>query len=84
MDFVAEMKKKAVSFGKSLVLPEGTEERTVQAAAKIKAEGIAKTVILLGEESEVKKVAAEKNVNLNGIEIIKDIAMAKRVWRRIL
>lgn len=70
MNFVAEMKKKAVSFGKSLVLPEGTEERTVQAAAKIKAEGIAKTVILLGEESEVKKVAAEKNVNLNGIEII--------------
>lgn len=32
MDFVAEMKRKAETFKKSLVLPEGSEERTVQAA----------------------------------------------------
>lgn len=70
MDFVAEMKKKAQSLGKSLVLPEGTEERTVQAAAKIKKEGIAKTVTLLGNPDEVKKVANSKNVDLTGINII--------------
>ena len=34
MDFVAEMKKKAKVLQKTLVLPEGTEERTVQAAVK--------------------------------------------------
>lgn len=70
MDFVAEMKNKAKKLGKSLVLPEGTEERTVQAAAKIKAEGIAKEVTLLGNEADVKKVASAKNVDLTGIKII--------------
>lgn len=70
MDFVAEMKKKAKTFQKSLVLPEGTEERTVQAAAKIAAEKIAKKVILLGVKADVEKVAKANGVNLDGIEII--------------
>ena len=39
MNFVEEMKKKAKDYQNSLVLPEGTEERTVQAAAKIVALG---------------------------------------------
>lgn len=70
MDFVAEMKKKAKAYGKSLVLPEGTEERTVQAAVKIKAEGLAKEVTLLGKKEDVEKVAASKGVKLDGINII--------------
>ncbi|MCK9168881.1 MAG: phosphate acetyltransferase [Treponema sp.] len=70
MDFVGEMLKKAKEYQKSLVLPEGTEERTVQAAAKIAAKGIAKKVILLGIPSEVEKVAKSFDVNLKGIEII--------------
>jgi phosphate acetyltransferase len=70
MDFVGEMLKKAKEYQKSLVLPEGTEERTVQAAAKIAAKGIAKKVILLGIPSEVGKVAKSLEVNLKGIEII--------------
>ena len=56
MDFVAEMKKKAKVLQKTLVLPEGTEERTVQAAVKIMAEGLAKEVILLGKKEEIEKV----------------------------
>ena len=35
MDFVTEMKKKAVEYQNSIVLPEGTEERTIRAAAQI-------------------------------------------------
>lgn len=70
MNFVEEMKKKAKSYGNSIVLPEGTEERTVQAAAKIANEKIAAKVILLGKKEEVEAVAKSKNVNLNGIEII--------------
>ena len=35
MDFVQEMKKKASALQNTLVLPEGTEERTIIAAAKI-------------------------------------------------
>ena len=51
MDFVAEMKKKAKAFQKSLVLPEGAEERTVQAAAKIVAEGLVSSLTLIGKKA---------------------------------
>ncbi|HAH60830.1 MAG TPA: phosphate acetyltransferase [Treponema sp.] len=70
IDFVGEMLKKAQEYQKSLVLPEGTEERTVQAAAKIAAKKIAKKVTLLGIPAEVEKVAAALKVNLKGVDII--------------
>ena len=70
MDFVAEMKKKAETFKKSLVLPEGSEERTVQAAAKIVAEGLVSSLTLLGKKSDIEKTAAQKGVSLTGINII--------------
>lgn len=70
MDFVAEMKKKAKALQKTLVLPEGTEERTVQAAVKIMAEGLAKEVILLGKKEEIEKVAASKNVSLENVSTL--------------
>ena len=41
MDFVKEMKTKAKTLQNSLVLPEGTEPRTVVAAGKIIADKIA-------------------------------------------
>lgn len=70
MDFVAEIKRKAKALQKSIVLPEGTEERTVQAAVKIKAEGIAKEVILLGNRAEIEKTASKKGVSIEGITTI--------------
>lgn len=70
MDFVAEMKKKAKAYQKTLVLPEGTEERTVQAAVKIIEEGLAKEVTLLGKKEEIEKVAKEKGVSLEGVSTL--------------
>jgi len=70
MNFVEEMKNKAKSLQNSLVLPEGTEERTVIAAGKIIAEKVAKKVILIGNVYEVKKVAAANKVSLDGVDII--------------
>lgn len=70
MDFVEEMKKKAKDYQNSLVLPEGTEERTVRAAAKIVEEKLAKSVTLLGKPEEVAKVAKEQGVSLDGITVI--------------
>jgi phosphate acetyltransferase len=49
-----EIKNKARANLKRIVLPEGTEERTVQAAAIIAKERLA-TVILIGSPDEVKK-----------------------------
>ncbi len=70
MDFVAEMKAKARGFKKSLVLPEGAEERTVQAAAKIVAEGLVSKLTLIGKKDDIEKTAAAKGVSLAGIDII--------------
>ena len=70
MNFVAEMKKKAAALQKRLVLPEGTEERTITAAAQIVAEKLAKEVILLGKPAEIKAAATAKGIPLEGITLI--------------
>ncbi|MCR5401648.1 MAG: phosphate acetyltransferase [Treponema sp.] len=70
MDFVQEMKKKAKEYQKTIVLPEGNEERTIQAAGKIVEEGLAKNVTLLGKKAELEDLAKKFNVNLSGITII--------------
>jgi phosphate acetyltransferase len=70
MNFLETMKEKARKEGKRLVLPEGTEERTVAAAAIIAAQHIAKEVILLGDEAEIQKVAAKQGVSLAGVKTI--------------
>ncbi|MDD3337027.1 MAG: phosphate acetyltransferase [Eubacteriales bacterium] len=69
MSAIDKIKAKAKANRKHIVLPEGTEPRTVQASAKIEAEGIA-TVTLLGNPDEVKKVAAQTNTDLSKVEII--------------
>jgi phosphate acetyltransferase len=70
MDFVESMKQNAKKLGKKLVLPEGTEPRTLRAAKIIKDEGIASAVVLVGNEKAVKEAALKENTDLNGIEII--------------
>lgn len=70
MDFVKEMKAKACELKNALVLPEGTEERTIEAAAKIIAEKLASKVTLLGPKDQIEKTAATKGINLTGVDII--------------
>ncbi len=70
MQFIESMKATAVAYQNRLVLPEGTEPRTVQAARKIIDAKIAQEVILLGEESAVASVAKAASVSLDGITVI--------------
>jgi len=70
MTFPEKMILKAVSMAKRLVLPEGTEPRTIQAARIILDKKIASEVFLIGDEDNVHKLAAELNVNLDGITLI--------------
>jgi len=53
MSFSQTMKEKAIALQKSIVLPEGLEKRTLQAARKIMDEHIAKSVFVLGSEKEI-------------------------------
>lgn len=70
IDFTALMLQKAKEYQKTLVLPEGDEPRTVQAAAKIVKQKLAKTVTLIGIREKIEAVAKEVKASLAGIEII--------------
>ena len=57
MEIIYSIRKKAAGLGRRIVLPEGAEERTIQAADFLIGEGIA-DVILLGARGRIKEQAA--------------------------
>ena len=69
MTFAEKMKGLAKKAGKSLVLAEGLEKRTLKAARIIMNEGIASSVTLVGPVDKVKAAAAAEGVDLAGITI---------------
>ncbi len=72
MSLIAEIKEKASKKGKSVVLPEGTEERTLQAIKGLVDAKIARP-ILLGNEGEIRDLAAKVGADLSGAEIVDPI-----------
>ena len=76
MSMVEDIRKKAKSKVMTIVLPEGDEPRTVQAAKIIKDEGLAKPV-LLGKKEAVEKTAKDTNTDISGIEIIDPVYSPK-------
>ena len=76
MSMVEDIRKKAKSKVMTIVLPEGDEPRTVQAAKIIKDEGLAKPV-LLGKKEAVEKTAKDTNTDISGIEIIDPVNSPK-------
>jgi len=69
MTFSDKMKEKARRKNKALVLPEGLEPRTLNAARKIVDEGLAAEVYLIGEETEVAKAANNAGADISGVKI---------------
>ena len=69
MAIIDKIKAKAASDVKTIELPEGEEERNVQAASKISKAGLAR-IIMLGDPEKVKAVAEKFGVCLCGVEII--------------
>ena len=61
---------------RAIVLPEGDEPRTVQAAAKVRMEGLA-APILLGDPDRIQAVAAKTGTDLTGIGIVNPADSAK-------
>ena len=76
MTMIEKVWAKARKDVRRIVLPEGDEPRTVQAAAMIRKEGLAKP-ILLGDPDRIQAVAAETNTDLAGIEIVNPANSAK-------
>lgn len=75
MSLLAEIKEKASKKGKTVVLPEGTEERTLLAIKGI-VDGKIANPILLGNESEVKAAASKVGADISGATIIDPIKAA--------
>ena len=76
MAIVDHVKEKARSNVKTIVLPEGDEPRTVQAAAIIAKDRLARPV-LLGDPEKIASVARETDADIGGIEIIDPLASPK-------
>ncbi|AHC14530.1 phosphate acetyltransferase [Salinispira pacifica] len=70
MTFIENMHHIAKQKQKHLVLPEGTEPRTIQAAAEIRKRGIAAKVSLLGDKDAIAQKAKELSVDLSQVDII--------------
>lgn len=69
MAFIDQIKQRAKNEIKTIVLPEATDVRILEATEIVKREGYAK-VILIGEEEKVKKIAKEKEIDLGDTLII--------------
>ena len=69
MSFIEEIKQRAKKQIKTIVLPEATDIRILKAAETVKQERYAKT-ILIGDEEQVRKIAKQNTIDIEGIEII--------------
>lgn len=78
MELLESIKEKAKLQDKRIVLPEGTEERTLKAADQVLQEKIAR-ISLIGNPSEIEKLARQWNLkNLGAAEIIDPLNHSKK------
>ena len=69
MDIIGGFREKARGKNLSVVLPEGRDERIVQAARRLKDEDIARPIVL-GKPEQFEAAMEKAGVNLDGIETI--------------
>lgn len=77
MELLEQIRQKAKSAKKRIVLPEGTSERTVKAADIILKEGLAE-LILLGNLNEIKALESKFGLDLSKAEIIDPVSSPKK------
>ena len=69
MDFLGRLRQDAAASPRRIVLPEGTEPRTLEAGIRAAREGIAR-VTLLGPRDQVQARAAASGLELVGVEVL--------------
>jgi phosphate acetyltransferase len=78
MTFSESMIARAAAAPRPLVLPEGTEPRTIRAARRIADERIASAVTLVGPAVDVRAAAAVQGVSLEGISVADPATSSER------
>lgn len=73
MDFFESIKSKAMSDRKTIVLPESSDIRILKAAHWAVSEGLAH-IALLGSADEIRQMAEENGISLEGVRIINHLA----------
>lgn len=81
--FRHQISKRARKSGKRIILPEGDEPRTVEAAAICHQRGLG-IPVLIGAPDEVARVAKRQQVDIEGIEIIDPIAVRERYVPKLM
>lgn len=76
MSILVQIKEKAKTLGKRIVLPEATDERVVKAAAGIMEEKVA-IPVLIGDTEKIRNFAKELGVNIDGVEIVNPLTSEK-------
>lgn len=69
MSVMSKIWEKAKNKKRKVVLPEGTEPRMILATKKIISEKLA-GVALLGEQSQIEKLASENGLDISGVEVV--------------
>ncbi len=69
MSFIDEMKNKAKSDIKTVVLPEANDVRVLEAASTVLKEGFA-NIVLIGDKEEILNLASKNSYNLDKAQII--------------
>src|SRR5262249_48735481 len=64
-----QIRKRAAADIQHIVLPEGDDPRTIEAAAICSRDRVAK-ITVIGNEEKVRALAAETNANLNGVDVL--------------
>ncbi len=77
MNFIDEMKARAKQNIKKIVLPEASDLRTITAASTALTEGYA-DIILIGDESKIKTMAKENNLDISKATIINPLESDRR------
>lgn len=78
MDLIQSIIERAKADKQRIVLPEGTEERTIQAADRLIADGVA-DIILIGNPSEIKALAEKMELkNISKATIVDPINNEKK------
>ena len=75
MDFIEEIKQRAKKDKKTIVLPEASDIRTLEAARTVLKEDYA-NIILLGNEENILNMAKDNGLDLSKAKIIDPLSFA--------
>ena len=70
-----EIKESLSGKEKTIILPEGTDIRVLEAASRLQEEGLVKPV-LLGNETEVQEAATEAGIDISEIDVIDPVSVS--------